>query len=99
MRGGFNRRHHRAGHLFHNRYKSIVVEEDPYLLELTRYIHLNPLRAKVVADLSALERYPRTGHSALARALGQTRGNVSLAAKRGAALAAAWRAQFAAWCR
>ena len=37
--------------------------------------------------------------SDLARALGQTRGNVSLAAKRGAALAAAWRAQFAAWCR
>ena len=43
--GAFNRRHHRAGHLFQNRYKSIVVEEEPYLLELTRYIHLNPLRA------------------------------------------------------
>ena len=40
----FNRRHQRQGHLFQNRYKSIVCEEDPYLLELTRYIHLNPLR-------------------------------------------------------
>jgi REP-associated tyrosine transposase len=63
--GAFNRRHHRAGHLFQNRYKSIVVEADRYLLELTRYLHLNPLRAKVVADLRALERYPWTGHSAL----------------------------------
>ncbi|HYL79194.1 MAG TPA: transposase [Candidatus Acidoferrum sp.] len=63
--GAFNRRHRRAGHLFQNRYKSIVVEEDQYLLELTRYIHLNPLRAKVVADLRALDRYPWTGLSAL----------------------------------
>ena len=34
--GAFNRRHHRVGHLFQNRYKSIVVEEEPYLLELQR---------------------------------------------------------------
>jgi putative transposase len=40
----FNKRHKRYGHLFQNRYKSIVCEEDPYLLGLTRYIHLNPLR-------------------------------------------------------
>ena len=46
--GAFNRRHRRAGHLFQNRYKSIVVEEEPYLLELVRYLHLNPLRAGVV---------------------------------------------------
>jgi REP element-mobilizing transposase RayT len=63
--GAFNRRHHRVGHLFQNRYKSIVVEEEPYLLELVRYLHLNPLRAKVVADLAALDRYPWSGHSAL----------------------------------
>ncbi len=63
--GAFNRRHHRAGHLFQNRYKSIVVEEEPYLLELVRYLHLNPLRAQVVATLRALDRYPWTGHSAL----------------------------------
>lgn len=61
----FNRRHKRVGHLFQNRYKSVVVEEEPYLLELIRYIHLNPLRAQVVADLRALQRYPWTGHSAL----------------------------------
>jgi putative transposase len=40
----FNRRHKRHGHLFQNRYKSIICEDDPYLLELTRYIHLNPAR-------------------------------------------------------
>jgi putative transposase len=39
----FNRRHKRSGHLFQNRYKSILCEEAPYLLELVRYIHLNPL--------------------------------------------------------
>ncbi len=43
----FNLRHKRTGHLFQNRYKSIICEEDTYLLELTRYIHLNPLRAGV----------------------------------------------------
>ncbi len=63
--GAFNRRHKRVGHLFQNRYKSVVVEEEPYLLELVRYLHLNPLRARVVADLRALRRYPWTGHSAL----------------------------------
>jgi REP element-mobilizing transposase RayT len=63
--GAFNRRHKRVGHLFQNRYKSIVVEEEPYLLELVRYLHLNPLRARVVPDLRTLDRYPWTGHSAL----------------------------------
>ena len=63
--GAFNRRHHRVGHLFQNRYKSIVVEEEPYLLELVRYLHLNPVRAKVVSDLRALARYPWSGHSAI----------------------------------
>ena len=38
----FNRRHLRSGYLFQNRFKSILVEEEPYLLELVRYIHLNP---------------------------------------------------------
>jgi REP element-mobilizing transposase RayT len=63
--GRFNRRHRRRGHLFQNRYKSILVEEEPYLLEVTRYIHLNPLRAGAVRDLKTLDRYPWTGHSAL----------------------------------
>ena len=61
----FNRRHKRYGHLFQNRYKSILCEEDPYLLELTRYIHLNPLRARVVKDLRELRVYPWAGHSAI----------------------------------
>ncbi len=61
----FNLRHKRRGHLFQNRYKSIVCQEDLYLLELTRYIHLNPLRAGLVPDLEALGRYPWSGHSAL----------------------------------
>ena len=58
----FNLRHKRSGHLFQNRYKSIVCEEDAYLLELVRYIHLNPLRAGLVADLSALDDYAWSGH-------------------------------------
>jgi REP element-mobilizing transposase RayT len=61
----FNRRHGRSGHLFQNRFKSIVCEEDPYLLELVRYIHLNPLRAQVVKSMEELDRYPWSGHSAL----------------------------------
>jgi len=63
--GAFNRRHKRVGHLFQNRYKSIVVEEERYLLELVRYLHLNPVRARVVPELRALARYPWSGHSAL----------------------------------
>jgi len=59
----FNRRHRRWGHLFQNRYKSILVEEDSYLLELVRYVHLNPLRAGVVNRLEDLDQYPWTGHS------------------------------------
>ena len=59
----FNKRHKRSGHLFQNRYKSVVCEEDPYLLELIRYIHLNPLRAGIVKDLKVLDKYPWTGHS------------------------------------
>ncbi|MGY4707263.1 REP-associated tyrosine transposase [Candidatus Bipolaricaulota sp. J31] len=44
----FNRRHKRSGHLFQGRYKAILVEKDPYLLELARYIVLNPVRAGLV---------------------------------------------------
>ena len=51
----FNRRHRRVGHLFQGRYKSILVEKEGYLLELARYIILNPVRVKMV---KTLERYP-----------------------------------------
>jgi len=61
----FNRRHKRVGHLFQNRYKSILVEEDPYFLQLVRYIHLNPLRAGLVEDVSELDSWPWSGHTAL----------------------------------
>ncbi|MBW1970964.1 MAG: transposase [Deltaproteobacteria bacterium] len=61
----FNRRHRRYGHLFQNRYKSIVCQEDVYLKELVRYIHLNLLRAGLVKDLKELNRNPWSGHSAL----------------------------------
>src|SRR4030065_1951743 len=47
----FNRRHRRTGHLFENRYKSILCEEDKYLLALIRYIHLNPIRAGIVKTM------------------------------------------------
>ncbi len=61
----FNRRHGRAGHLFQNRYQSIACEEEPYLLALVRYVHLQPLRAGVVSTLDALGAYPWCGHGAL----------------------------------
>ncbi len=61
----YNRRYHRHGPLFQNRYKSVLCQEDPYLMELVRYIHLNPLRAKIVSDMDGLGRYPYSGHSAL----------------------------------
>ena len=61
----FNRRHKRSGQLFQNRYKSIVCQEDIYLRELVRYIHLNPVRAGIVSSLSELNRYAYCGHSVL----------------------------------
>jgi REP element-mobilizing transposase RayT len=61
----FNRRHRRHGQLFQNRYKSIICQEDIYLKELVRYIHLNPLRAKVVPDMRGLNRYKYCGHSVI----------------------------------
>jgi putative transposase len=59
----FNKRHHRTGHLFENRYKSILCEEEPYFLELVRYIHLNPVRAGIITDVDTLGTYPWSGHS------------------------------------
>src|ERR1051326_7824686 len=61
----FNRRHNRVGHVFQNRYKSIVCEEEPYFLALVRYTHLNPLRAKIVGSMRELDTYPFSGHSAV----------------------------------
>lgn len=61
----FNRRHKRTGHLFENRYKSILCEEDAYLLTLVRYIHLNPVRGGLAVDMESLDRYPWCSHRML----------------------------------
>lgn len=63
--GYYNRRHKRSGYVFQNRFKSILCQEDSYLLELVRYIHLNPLRAALVPDLRSLNRYRWTGHAGM----------------------------------
>jgi REP element-mobilizing transposase RayT len=61
----FNARHKRIGYLFQNRFKSIVCEEEVYLKELVRYIHLNPLRAGLVKDMEGLRKFPYSGHAVL----------------------------------
>jgi len=55
----FNWKYKRIGHLFHNKYKSIIVEHGPELQNCMRYIHLNPLRACMVENL---DEYPWTSH-------------------------------------
>ncbi|RLC06227.1 MAG: transposase [Deltaproteobacteria bacterium] len=74
--GWFNKKYRRHGQLFQNRYKSILCQEDPYLMELVRYIHLNPLRAGLVEDIKELEKYPWSGHSVLMNKTEQTWQNV-----------------------
>lgn len=61
----YNFRHKRSGYVFQNRYQSILCDEDEYLLQLLRYIHLNPWKAGMVRDLTALDNYTFTGHSGL----------------------------------
>ncbi|MEI8031935.1 MAG: transposase [Chlorobiaceae bacterium] len=59
----YNKRHQRHGHLFQNRYKSIVCEEERYFHRLVSYIHLNPLRAGLVGSVEALDSYRWSGHA------------------------------------
>jgi putative transposase len=54
--GYYNRRHRRSGHLYQGRYKAILIEADEYLLELSRYIHLNPVRVKIYKDKPIAEK-------------------------------------------
>jgi putative transposase len=61
----FNRRHKRVGHLFQNRYKSIICEEEAYFDKLVAYIHLNPIRAGMVETLQNLASYPWNGHAVM----------------------------------
>ncbi len=52
----YNRRHRRSGHLYQGRYKAILVDTDNYLLELSRYLHLNPVRLKRYFQLEVKEK-------------------------------------------
>jgi REP element-mobilizing transposase RayT len=61
----FNHRHERVGHLFQNRFKSKLVEDEAGFLTVVRYIHLNPVRAQIVPSIPALASYPWTGHATL----------------------------------
>jgi putative transposase len=60
----FNRRHHRVGHLYQGRYKAIVIDRDHYLLELSRYVHVNPVRVRsyraenIRQQIRYLQQYP-----------------------------------------
>ncbi len=63
--GYYNARHKRVGHLFQNRYKSILCQEDVYLKELIRYIHLNPVRSKRVETIAELKSFCWSSHPAL----------------------------------
>lgn len=55
----FNLKHHKSGHLFEGRYKAIICQKDEYLLELIRYIHLNPVRAGMIKTVDG---YRYSGH-------------------------------------
>ncbi|MBI5744941.1 MAG: transposase [Elusimicrobia bacterium] len=61
----YNLRRNRCGHLFQNRYKSILCSCEEYFLEAVPYIHLNPLKAGLAKDLNDLMNYPWCGHRAL----------------------------------
>ena len=58
--GYINRRRKRSGHLFQGRYKAILVDADSYFLELSRYVHLNPVTANMVFNP---EDYPYSSYS------------------------------------
>jgi len=62
----YNVMHKRSGHLFQNRYKSIICDKEQYLLLLIRYIHLNPVKAKIV-DIGNLSKYRWTGHKEMTK--------------------------------
>lgn len=61
----FNRRHKRVGHLFQNRYKSIVCEEEAYFRKLVAYINLNPLLGGLVGSIEELEKFAWCGQADL----------------------------------
>jgi putative transposase len=68
----FNRKHHRFGQVFHNRFKPILCQEDGFFHELVPYIHLKPIRIRLVKDLNELGRYKYCGYSVV---MGKVNGN------------------------
>ncbi len=64
--GYYNKKHQRSGHLFQGRYKAMLIDADKYLKHLSRYIHLNPVRAKLV--IKPVE-YPWSSYSAFIRTI------------------------------
>jgi len=62
---GYNRKYGRTGHVFEHRYQSILCEKETYLLELVRYVHLNPVKAEIVGSVEELSGYRWTGHMAM----------------------------------
>jgi len=63
----FNRRHGRVGHLFQDRFKSVLVDSDVHFRWLLRYVHRNPIEGGLVSSLTELDDYPWTGHRELVR--------------------------------
>ena len=51
----FNHQHNRVGHVFQGRFKAILVEKETYLLELSRYVVLNPIRARIIKNMDEWE--------------------------------------------
>ena len=66
----FNRRHDRTGHLFEARFRSILVNDESYLLSVVRYIHLNPVSSGTVSSVGDLGKYAWTGHRAIVSGVG-----------------------------
>lgn len=63
--GYYNRKYHRSGRFYQNRYKAILCDKEEYFMELIAYLHLNPLRAGVVKDVEELKKYRWSGHHVL----------------------------------
>jgi putative transposase len=61
----FRKKSKTRGYLFQDRYKSIVTQDQNYIEELVRYIHLNPIRAGICAGMRELDRFPWCGHSVI----------------------------------
>ena len=59
----YNRQHHKVGHLFQRRFKAILVDRDAYLLEVCRYVDLNPVRARLVYRLQLFSSFGELGQN------------------------------------